>query len=357
MDRKYKNYTARWEFQSLSDTDSEDEDVEDFVMNVDFYKDDKKLYTLPMNTYHTDYQDFLLLEYFEIDGQVVHLFNLEHSMISIINADTGKEIHCDSLFDMFISDYKLFDNREYMYVAGFIWSPLPARVIYHIPTFLKTPNYKPITIPCWEYDPYKSESRTAKIDLYGYETVKEFLANKDEIAHNIFVKCSNDLFNENRNKETLLKVFLKEPSIYFIGDSKNKLQKLLDTTQEKFYIKTYGLKSNSRLNRFDRILYTKIEYDESVINSNDVEITGRSQNPSKLDNITFLCSKMLCSNYLADIPCESYNMRFEVYGSCRLTIEYNQELTWDVKDTTSYDPFGTKRCMVDKSKPCRIIVK
>lgn len=340
QERSYKNYTAKWKF-SKSNLDDSDEDESDPVLLVDFYKDGNLLYTLKRNDYRTAHHKFLLLEYFEIDGQVVHLFNLEHSVISIINADTGEEIHHDDLFDTFIEDYKMFDDREYMYISGWIWTPIPVRAIYHIPTFLKTPNYEPIFIGCSDND--------SSINLYGCATVKEFLEKRDGIVNKYYLNKSTTEFNQNRTKEILLRVLLNpDERVQFKDESaKEKLQQLLDTEQSDFTVKTVGMLSGDHLSQYDSALYKVIEYDDSSSNSNK---------PSRLDTLTFLCPKMLFYGFTKNLPIERVYLRFEVSGSVQLTIHYEQELTWDGKEANSYEP-GVKRCMVDETKPCRILIE
>lgn len=340
QERSYKNYTAKWEFP-VCNSDDENEDDENFVLHVSFYKDGNLLYTLKRNDYRTEHHKYLLLEYFEIDGQVVHLFNLKHSVISIINADTGVEVHHDKLYDTFIEDYKMFDDNEYMYISGWIWTPISTREIYHIPTFLKTPNYEPIYIECWN---------NSNIDLYGCATVKEFLEKKDKIRDKYYLGISTRKFNENRTKETLLRLFLTpNDCIKFKDDSvKGRLEYLLNTEQNEFHIKTYGMISGDHLARYDNVLYNVIKYDDSNTN----------QKPSRLDTLTFLCPKLLFHGYTKDLPIEICHLRFEIYGELdtKVTIYYKQELTWDNNPPRTHEP-NVKRCMVDETKPCEIFIE
>ncbi len=362
--RSFNNYTAKWTFrgEDYYDDDNEDYDSDeedgDYVLSVDFYKDDVLIYTLKRNNYHTERHDFkklLLLEYFEIDGKVFHIFSLEHGAISVINADTGVEIHQSVNNDVFIEDYKLFDNREYMYISGWVWTPMPVRFIYHIPTLLKDPEYKPIHIPGWDHDLNKDDRFGCRIDLYGCSTVKEFLDRKDEIAFNIKVKQTTDIFNENIDKSTLLSVFLNDDSVIYEGDAKERLSLLLKTQQDKFYVKAYGINSGKHLNRFDRCLFTEIIYDDTVTINNDMsKIQGNKQKPSKMDNLTFLCSKILCDNYIRAIPTDGYYLRFEIHGNVNLTILYNQKLIWNNNVPLTYD---CKRYNVDEANPCNVVIK
>ena len=386
--RSYKNYSAKWRFMTEEEIDAkndiedakelakqsqlqshtelqtnDDPIVQEYSLKVDFYKDDQYLYSLSRNNYRTEDDDvrkFLLLEWFEINNQVVHIFNINHSIISIINADTGQEIHHDNLYDVFITDYELFDNREYLYLGGWFWTPLPVRVIYHIPTFLITPNYEPTYIEC-EENHQEKHGISGTIDLYGCETVKEFLNKKDAIFKNIEIKKSTELFNTHRsttNDDTLLNIFcsanVKNEDIVFLDNSKEKLEKLLQTDQTEFYIESWGNISGKRLRQFDYILIKKIIYSDIILD-NHLEVYSR---PMKCDtsNLTFLVPKMLFSNFIKNLPMDVINLKFSIYCGENipyLTINISQQLTWN-GETSQHE--NIRRYNVDPAKKCKIII-
>ncbi len=359
--RSYKNYTAKWTYGKLDDKeDKEDEkdiedekdekDIEDYEtpMKVYFYKDDKLLYTLKRNNYRTSHHDYLLLEYFEINGQVVHLFNLEHSVISIINTDNGSVIHNDRLFDVFIEHYEMFDDREYMYVGGWIWNPFPCRAIYHIPTFLATPNYEPTFIECWDHHSHDN----GKLDLYGCATVGEFLEKKDDIMNQYYICKSTEKFNNHRTQEILLKVLLDSNDVVFTNDqAKDSLLRLLNNNQKVFYVRTFGMVSGDHLPRYDEALYKIINYFDGD-NADEYK-------PSSSDTLTYLCPKIFFCGYTTRLPLEFADLRFDIHGESEdgiinLSIYYKQTFTWNGKAPNAGD---CKRYDVDVTKPCSISIE
>jgi len=354
-ERSYGKYTAKWSYP-VEKTDSDDEDdqkddqkddQEEFVLSVEFYKDNELLYTLKRNGYRTYHHKYLLLEYFEIGDQVVHLFNLEHSVISIVNADTGVEIHRDKLYDMFIEDYQMFDNREYMYISGWVWQPFAVRAIYHIPTFLTTPKYKPTYISCWD-----GSSRTGHISIYGCATVKEFLEKKDEIKNKYDLEVSTNLFNENRTKETLLRILLNSNECvvkFKDAETKEKLEQLLNTDQSEFKIEAHGMISKKYLPQYNNVLYCIAEYD-------DADNSSLYRKPHRSDSLSRVCAKVLFQTTVS-LPITDSHLRFEIYAtSGRFTIYYKQEFVWDGKESLSHD-WHKKRYMLDDSKPCEIFIE
>lgn len=336
----YKSYRAEWDQPT-------EEQIKDDPLAVDFYKDSEFLYSLKKNDYRTEDDDFVLLEWFDHPhdpSKTVFIFNLDHSVISVIDADTGKEIHQDKLFDVFISGYRMFDNREYMYISGWFWSPLPVRCIYHIPTFLKTPDYEPVYISC-----YDQVGTHPEISLYGCDTVTEFLDKKDQIFDDMKIKDETDMFNRNREQEILLRLFLTSPEVTWEENSKQVLSDLLSKDQERLYIRTWGNVSGDPLNRYNRSLYSLILYEEDNPKAIDRNKTSRT------DTLGFLIPKILFSGFITKLPLEFIDLRFEIYtnDTKSLTINLRQELTWDGKDPLPHD-YGKRRCNVDLAKKAEI---
>lgn len=358
--RSYKNYTAKWTFVRVPcglpdqfDCDSTSEEYESksedsseaefTAIKVDFYKNDVYLYSLFKNDYKTESDDdneMMMLEYFErADGNVVHLFNLEHSIISVVDANTGKEIHHDDIFDTFITNYALLDNREYMYVCGYIWGPFAVRYIYHIPSFLETSNYEPIVIPC------PNDFEDCNINLYGCKSCKEFIDKKDAIFANIFLQKTTKKFNKNRCKDILLRRFLNDDSVLFIGSAKSKLRALLDTEQTNFKTEVWGNRSGTRLKSYEDSLYREIDQRFKFPNVKQDEMS-----------LLYLCSKMFIQ-YAKNLPFPVYDIRFDLHyeNSQKLMINFYQELTWNNKYTQT-NGVDVKRYNVDPAKPCKITV-
>lgn len=153
--------------------------------DINFYKNGEWKYMLKENDYRTEFRKSPFVEYFEMDDennepQVVHTLNDDHGCLSLYNAETGELIHKTNQTYMFFEEYKMFpgdiDDREYMYIGGWVWTPFAAKMIIHIPTFLKTPKYNPIQISCCEE--YEKNERRGKISLHGCTTVTELLQKK-----------------------------------------------------------------------------------------------------------------------------------------------------------------------------------
>ncbi len=315
-------------------------------------------------------------------------------MISIIDADTGKEIHHDNLFDMFITEYQMFDDREYMYVSGWMWAPLPVRVIYHIPTFLTTPGYEPINISCYDQTINRCHP---KISLYGCETAKEFVDKKDQIFEDMKIRDDTNLYNTNRTKVTLLRLFLDSDDVVFEGNTKVMLENLLSKDQDRFYIRTWGNTSGNHLTIYDHSLYQEILYTEDnpkeiipkeIPADLDPNYTGyrcpachlpvkgtiggvcftcheetvkyRSKaircQTSKNDPLTTLIPKIFFSGFVRAIPQEKINFRFVLCSdNSNLTINYYQELSWNGEEPLPHD-FGLRRTVPDPNKKPQITI-
>ena len=190
--REYEQYHAEWTYPSPDKIMRNSE----FKMEIKFYKNDT--YTFSLFKSYTVYDNcvLILLEWFNSNGVTKLILNTHHGSISIIDADSGKEIHTTHNDNVFISDYALFDNREYLYISGWLWTPVPIRSIYCIRTMLQTPDYEPTYIPC--DDCYEEDSDTEEsgytyemnpgVTLMGCKTCKEFLDNYVKIFEELGAK-------------------------------------------------------------------------------------------------------------------------------------------------------------------------
>ncbi len=151
----------------------------------------------------------MLLEWFEMDDTFVFLFNQEHGQIGIFDANTLELLHSTKFYDVFITDYKMFDNNEYLYISGWIWNPLPTRLIYHIPTLLKNPQVDPLYIPCCD-----TKNRcNPGVTLMGCDTCAEFIFQHEWIFKKIAKQNTTNTFNENRTNDSILNRIVNDPSI------------------------------------------------------------------------------------------------------------------------------------------------
>lgn len=75
---EFKEYKAKWENKQLE---------------VKFFKNNEYLFSKNKNSYRTQDDEFMLFEYFELEGKIVFIFHEEHGCLSVFNADTGDLIH------------------------------------------------------------------------------------------------------------------------------------------------------------------------------------------------------------------------------------------------------------------------
>lgn len=271
-------YKAEWRYLT-----EEEKDDDDSKVWVQFYKDGKTTYRLAKNNYRTEGDDFMFLEWFIAPdtGKTVHIFNLEHSTISVIDAESGEEIHKSYMFDMFIRNYKIFDDGMYLYLSGWMWSPYPIREIFHIPSLLTQDNLEGIPVPCIEIEE-EEQNLNPPINLFGCSTCAEFVAKKVEIFDDIQGRKAASLFNKNYKDCFLWAVLHPSPTetanIVFTssaegssGDElRRKVESLLHSTAqplansaaqplatelELLKVKTIGNVSGSELSRLGNCLY------------------------------------------------------------------------------------------------------
>src|SRR5206468_3875235 len=139
--------------------------------------------------YRTQDDKFMLLEWFESGTEAktntdadtgsgdktLLIFNEEHGMISVYDAESGTKIHNTYDSDVFISDFKFFDNMEYLYISGWVWQPFSVRAIFHVPTMLKTPEYEPEFISCADVANGSGDTLNPGITLLGCSSCRELL--------------------------------------------------------------------------------------------------------------------------------------------------------------------------------------
>jgi len=133
---------------------------------------------------------------FDIDNKIFLIFNEEDGNISVYDAESGEKIYTidGDTANGCISDYKFFDNREYLYVSGWSWYPEPVRDIYHISTMLQTPDYFPTSISCIDNVQNSENIINPGIKLFGCSSCKEFLEKHESIFKDIYINSQTELF-------------------------------------------------------------------------------------------------------------------------------------------------------------------
>ncbi len=296
----FKNFEAQWKMPEgyLRDNDNKPFDPihnnHTYKTEIKIYKDSTYITTIEKSLYRSS---LVLIEWFESESldKTFMIVNTQHGFLSVYLAETGEHVHDSQDDDMFINEYKVFDSGEYIYTSGWFWNPLPMRCIYHIPTFLITPEYEPTMVSCDDVD---SKNYTKPgIKLFGCTSCIELLENMDEIFENIARQKATDLFNKNRSKDTFLRRFLEtEGLVDYDEESKSILENILSSDRKLFYIHCFGNESGVRLH-YENALYSEIE--------------------SKYDNFNYeLFNKMF---YFVDcLPIKNINLRFEIFTDLNL---------------------------------------
>lgn len=296
--KNYKNYRAEW--KKLSEDYEFPENIEEGPtpqvledLAIKFYKDDKYVFSVTRNFFESDTnKNQLLVEWIEFNEKTYLIISHNHGCLTVFDPDTGKHITESVNNDMFLSDYKFYDDNEYLYLSGWFWSPLPMREIFHIPTFLQseTNDYEPFMVTCANAN--KDDRLNPGFDLYGCSTCKDFLERHEEIVREIDHMNQKDKFNNNRINDTLLRRFYETDNLVeFEDNAKKLLGQILSSDRKIFYAKSIGNISGSELNHHWS-LTDKLE--------------------SKYENFNYIFSDTLFRS-IDMMPLEVINLRFEIY--------------------------------------------
>ncbi len=357
MEKKlFKQYSAQWTYLTDEDIEADnkrkgksyekvnDNGVEIYQTNenykpleveVKFYKNDQYIYSKNKNSYRTQHDKFMLLEWFDTseangDDKTLLIFNEDHAMISVYDADSGVKIHNTiDCADTFITNFKFFDDREYLYISGWVWAPFPTRELYHVPTMLKTPDYEPDFLPCPDAD--DSENRlNPSITLFGCGSCKELLEKKDQIREKMYKEAQTKHFNKNRLEDILLKRFIDDENkdfIEFNDNTKSLLENILSNDRKEFRIDVYGNGSGrdplelthegrdslelthegQRLMLYDRTLYSKAYSHDISYDEDKKMIFGKETDFNKILARTVF-------HQIEHHPFDVIDLRFEVYS-------------------------------------------
>jgi hypothetical protein len=313
--KSFGPYKAEWKYL----TDEKEE--KDCKVEVQFFKDGKETYRLVKNNYRTSYDKFMILEWFTLDGgKVVHIFNLEHSEIAVIDADTGEVLRRSYTFDMFIANYQLFDDREYLYLSGWVWSPFPSREIFHIPTLLTQDDVKGISIPTSKAE---EETMNPPIDLFGFSNCAELLTNKDRYFNDKRAEEAADKFNKN-GKECFLWSSIHPKNednaiIEITGSLRSDIMSMFENKLSKLYIKSIGNVSGNELH-------------------NDWAFYDISDRWINRENLTYYVFQIVgAPGFIKPMAIEYVNFRYEVHA----IFEDKRCLQFKIQVFQHYKPTGT----------------
>jgi hypothetical protein len=301
-------YSATWDYLQYvesNDDDDEDKDEDDNEKDpkviVTFYRNRIEIGKLGKNNYKTKKDKFMLLEWFEMDNQVVFLFNQDHGQIGIFNADTCVLLRSTKNNDAFITNYKMFDNNEYLYVRGsvLIW---PIRFVYHIPTMLKNTELDPIYISC-------CESKNPGITLMGCATCKEFISQHEAIFEKIAKQNVTDKFNLNRTNDSILNRIVQDSSLSKSDPKAIALLKNIMSSNRFEYSESAIQNGNNKPSTHLHSLYTTIS---------DYYCTDKTNSNQQLLNSVFYCRY--------GYRYEKFDTRFEIrteIGNVRIDMKHD----------------------------------
>ena len=321
---------------------------------ADFYKvidnEPEYLYSLRRNTYRTEGTKYLL-EFFtspEDPNITLFIFNKEHGVISVCDAESGKTIHTDQPEDKFITDYKIIEN-EYIYLIGWYWSPIFFTALYKIKDLLKINEYECVKI---DYEPIDSDKEFVfKLDSNNIIT----FCNKN---HKLYKEYSLDDFYENH--ETIIKINKDiELSENIINNKNNLFHKLCNENYSHV-----NFTEDARQVLID-ILSKELSYeDDDIIKATCVgNKTGKdlSYHVRRFaSNVTFddktlnyLIPKVLFHGFTKFRDLQEITMTLTLQRNKNvIKIAINQEMsliTESIEKNKMYE--------VDQTKPCYIVVQ
>jgi hypothetical protein len=176
-----------------------------------FNNKDEFLFRLDHNTYQSHYCCTIIEFVYNKDNELRILINNEHSVLSIYDME-GKLCHIIGSCDEFYTrKFRVTeDNKEYLVLYGFIWTPINFISIYDLDELINNKDYQPDNY--WEQDTDDLRLNLNCNDFIDNKVCfgmtpsnfKEFMVDKkkkEEIA-------KKELLNIRWNEENILKVIL-----------------------------------------------------------------------------------------------------------------------------------------------------
>lgn len=267
-------------------------------------------------------------------NEVYFVCNANMGEISWYNAANGSLVETRFEEHELIVDYKRLGDYLYILCYGYFGDGDYTRIL----------DLQSRELHYVEHIPQSKENA---FDLYECNDVAEFLHKRFEIFTQREYNFKKDLFNLNRNsKDTLLRIFLEHPDVNFNGDSRSKLQNLLDNKADKFTCNCFGNISNKRIDH-DRKLYEVINFES------DKKIIGKYRETiTKTDTLNYLVTKVLFGGFIRMLPIENgaINLHFSITSASvdaetNIEIDISQQLMSDEDLRYQVDP--TEKCQID----------
>jgi hypothetical protein len=238
----------------------------------------KYFYSLRRNTYKTKGVKYLL-EFFASPvepSKTLFIFNLEHGKISVIDAETGREMHTDHFEDKFIIDYKIvYDKvttKRFLYLDGWYWGPSYFTSLYDIDTLLTSANVESVKIEC-DVSPINEDNhfklnKNDEIEIFSRDsphfksyTVDYFFNNEETIRmYKNNVKLTNQI-TSNKNNMFHKLCYEENEGVTFNDNAKTVLHQLLSTpmSYSQSDIITCSCKGNRNSKELIQNLYKLVE--------------------------------------------------------------------------------------------------
>lgn len=326
---------------------------------TDLYKviDDEPqyMYSLRRNTYRTEGTKYLL-EFFtspKDPESTLFIFNKEHGIISVCDAETGQTVHTDEPEDKFITDYKVIDNK-YIYLIGWYWSPIYFTALYKINDLLQRDEYQCVKI---DYEPIDTNKEFVfRLDdtnnnitfcnknhkLYKEYSLDDFYKNHESIIKkNKDIELSENIIN---NKNNLFHKLINEDysHLEFIDDARQVLIDMLNkelSYEEDDIIKAtcIGNKTGSDLSHHLWKFASNINFDDTTLNYlvPRVMTHGFTKKIATLTQITMTISMKRNDKTIKIVMNQEMTLMTESYLHCN----------------SHFDLYE-----VDENKPCYIVV-
>jgi hypothetical protein len=318
---------------------------------VQFFQDDLLLFEKDKNSYHTEDDDFMLLEWFDVLGETRFIFNEHHGCIGVYQAFTGDLIHESDNNDMFITKYQFFDDRTYLYLAGWMWQPFSMRTILHIPSLLTMANYEPIDVTTIDVE--NPASLNPGINLFGCSSCAELVERHDKIAAELGKRKFFQEFMKNRKSHNLLNLFLESKEVSFQNNSRTIMQTIVDSDDIKsFTVETLGGISGELLDRYNWKLFLPMETHWRDKITDDQKLI-----------LKFRVANTLFSSFVDSLPFPEVYLIFKVQsnvGSLKITIrhvlEEDLECKAQMRASKFPDEMIDQRCKISAANPMTIDV-